>query len=163
MENTTVINVSINGVSHIIGVKDHWTLLEVLREEFGLTGTKCACGKGECGACTVLMNGEAVLSCLILAASANGKEIVTIEGLKRNGQLDPIQQAFIDYGAIQCGFCTPGMIMAAKALLGKNPCPNEEEVRVGINGNLCRCTGYEQIVAAIMAASEKLQSTGSQK
>ncbi|MFC2024174.1 (2Fe-2S)-binding protein [Chloroflexota bacterium] len=161
MENTTVINLSVNGVGHVIGVKDNWTLLELLREKLGLTGTKCACGKGECGACTVSMNGEAVLSCLTLAASANGKEIVTIEGLKRNGQLDPIQQAFVDYGAIQCGFCTPGMIMAAKALLEKNPCPSEEEVRVGINSNLCRCTGYAQIVAAIMTASKKLQGADS--
>lgn len=149
-----IINLNVNGTVHTIRVKDNWTLLEVLRNELGLTGTKCGCGKGECGSCTVVMNGRPVLSCLTLAAAADGEEILTIEGLSENGKLHPIQQAFIDHDAIQCGFCTPGMIMAAKALLDENPNPNEEEVRAGINGNLCRCTGYAKIVEAVLAVAK---------
>lgn len=129
------------------------TLLQVIREDLGLTGTKCGCERGECGSCTVLVNGLAINSCLMLAIEAEGKEILTIEGLAKNGQLHPLQEKFIELGAIQCGFCTPGMIMTAKALLDRNPKPTEEEVRREIAGNYCRCTGYDKIVEAILAAA----------
>jgi len=154
-----IIDLNINGTIHTIEIKSNWTLLKVLRDELGLTGTKCGCDKGECGACTVLMTGEPVLSCLTLAVAAEGQEILTIEGLSKDGELHPIQQSFIDYGAIQCGFCTPGMIMSAKALLDSNPHPTEEEIRGRINGNLCRCTGYAKIVEAIMAVADKRRIT----
>ena len=145
----------INGKEVELEVDPRKMLLDVLREQLGLTGTKCGCDKGECGACTVLMNGEPVLSCLTLAVTAAGQEILTIEGLSKDGELHPIQQAFIDHGAVQCGFCTPGMILSAKALLDEKPHPSEEEIRVGINGNICRCTGYAKIVEAIIAAADK--------
>jgi len=125
------------------------TLLEVLRNDLGLTGTKEGCGEGVCGACTVLLDGKAVNSCLIMAVEVNGREILTIEGLAKGGDLHPLQQSFIDHWAIQCGFCTPGMILSAKALLDKNPHPNEDEIRRALAGNLCRCTGYAKIVKAI--------------
>ncbi|MEI9478015.1 MAG: (2Fe-2S)-binding protein, partial [Deltaproteobacteria bacterium] len=130
---------------------------EVLREKMGLTGTKIGCNHGECGACTVLINGEAVLSCLILAIECEGKEILTIEGLEdpKTGKLDTIQEAFVENFGIQCGFCTPGMVMSAKALLNKNPDPSREVIKEGIQGNLCRCTGYEQIIESISAAAKK--------
>jgi carbon-monoxide dehydrogenase small subunit len=128
------------------------TLLQMIREDLGLTGTKSGCERGECGACTVLLNGVAVNSCLLPAMEADGKEIVTIEGLARNGRLHPLQEKFIELGAIQCGFCTPGMILTAKALLDRNPHPTEREVRREIAGNFCRCTGYDKIVEAILAA-----------
>lgn len=131
------------------------TLLELLREDLHLTGTKNGCNEGECGACTILLDGKAVHSCLILAVDANGKRITTIEGLAREGELDPLQEAFVEYGAIQCGFCTPGMILSAKALLEENPLPSEEEVRTALAGNLCRCTGYKKIVAAVLAACQR--------
>jgi len=155
----SIIDLNVNGTIHTIEIKSNWTLLRVLRDKLCLTGTKCGCDKGECGACTVLMNGEPVLSCLTLAATAHGQEILTIEGLSKDGKLHPIQQAFIDYGAIQCGFCTPGMIMSAKALLDENPHPTEDEIRDRINGNLCRCTGYAKIVEAIMAVADKRRIT----
>jgi carbon-monoxide dehydrogenase small subunit len=145
----------VNGNTEKTAVKNNWTLLKVLRDKLILTGTKCGCNKGECGACTVLMNGKAVLSCLTLAVAADKQEILTIEGLTEDSSLHPIQQAFVVHGAIQCGFCTPGMILSAKALLDKNPNPTEEEIRDGINGNICRCTGYQKIVAAIKAVSDK--------
>lgn len=154
----SVIDISVNGVMHTIEVKNNWTLLNVIRDELGLTGTKCGCNKGECGACTVLMNGRSILSCLTLAVSAQGQEILTIEGLSKDQKLHPIQQSFIELGAIQCGFCSPGMIMSAKALLDSNARPTEEEIRAGINGNLCRCTGYAKIVEAIMAAANNIGS-----
>jgi carbon-monoxide dehydrogenase small subunit len=134
-----------------VGVNE--TLLEVLRERLDLTGAKAGCNEGECGACTVLIDGEAVLSCLTLAVECEGKQVLTIEGLEdpETAELDPIQQAFIENHGIQCGFCTPGMVMAAKALLLQNPNPSVEEIKRGIQGNLCRCTGYEQIVASIQA------------
>ncbi|MFC2024448.1 (2Fe-2S)-binding protein [Chloroflexota bacterium] len=148
-----IIKITVNDRPHTLIVENNRTLLDVLREQLGLKGTKYACGKGECGACTVIINGRPVLACMTLAVNADGEAIQTIEGLSQGGKLHPIQQAFIDYGAIQCGFCTPGMIMSAKALLDENPHPSEEEIRFKINGNLCRCTGYAKIVAAIMAVA----------
>ena len=153
MKQIMVLNV--NDEFYEVAVEPHRTLLEVLRDTLGLTGTKKGCDEGECGACTVLIDGEAVLSCLLLAVEAQGKRITTIEGLAKDGQLHPLQQAFIDHGAIQCGFCTPGVILSAKALLDRNPKPTEAEVRAAIAGNLCRCTGYVKSVEAILAASEK--------
>ena len=147
-----LIRLLVNGFEYDVLVKPHWTLLHVLREEIGLTGTKEGCGKGECGACTVIMDGEAVLSCLVLAVQARGKPILTIEGLAREGKLDPIQDAFVKYGAIQCGFCTPGMIMTSKAFFSKNPHPTEEEIKKALSGNLCRCTGYVKIIEAVKNA-----------
>lgn len=146
----------INGMDYELAVNPRRTLLEVLREEVGLTGTKRGCDEGDCGACTVLMDGKAVTSCLVLAVEAQGKEITTIEGLALDGKLHPLQQAFVELGAIQCGFCSPGMIMSAKALLAENPHPTEAEVRAGIAGNLCRCTGYVKIVEAVLSAAQKM-------
>jgi carbon-monoxide dehydrogenase small subunit len=131
------------------------TLLDVLRNDLELTGTKYGCGEGECGACSVMLDGKVVNSCLVLAMECQGLEVVTIEGLKANGRLHHIQQAFIDHGAIQCGFCTPGMIMAAHALLEANPSPNELEVRRGLEGNLCRCTGYRKIIDAVLSLTQR--------
>ncbi|TAK27771.1 MAG: (2Fe-2S)-binding protein [Chloroflexota bacterium] len=148
-----MIELNVNGESHAVIVEDHRTLLEVLRESLGLTGTKEACDLGDCGTCTVLIDGKPVLSCLTLAIDAQGKEITTIEGLVRNGELHKVQKAFIEKGAVQCGFCTPGMVLTGKALLDENPQPTEQEVREAISGNLCRCTGYVKIVDAILAAS----------
>ena len=153
-----IIALNVNDEFYEVAVEPHRTLLEVLRDTLDLTGTKKGCDGGECGSCTVLMDGEAVLSCLVLAVEAQGKRITTIEGLAKDGQLHPLQQAFIDHGAVQCGFCTPGVILSAKALLDRNPKPTEAEVREAIAGNLCRCTGYVKTVEAILAASEK--STG---
>jgi len=146
------IQLLVNGFEYDVLVKPHWTLLHVLREELGLTGTKEGCGKGECGACTVIMDGEAILSCLVLAVQAQDRPILTIEGLAREGKLDPIQDAFVKYGAIQCGFCTPGMIMTSKAFFSKNPHPTEEEIKKALSGNLCRCTGYVKIIEAVQNA-----------
>lgn len=151
------IKLKVNGVEREVYVEPWWSLAEVLREELGLTGTKISCETGNCGACTVLIDGKAVKSCLLLAVKARGKEILTIEGLAENGKLSPLQEAFIEHFAIQCGYCTPGMIMMAKALLDETPNPSEEEVREGIRGNLCRCTGYVKIVEAILAAAEKMK------
>lgn len=148
-----VLTLKINGEEHELLAEPRTTLVEVLRNHLGLTGTKEACSCGTCGACTVLLDGKAVKSCLILAVQAGGHEIATIEGLAQNGRLHPLQQAFIDKGAVQCGYCTPGMILSAKALLDENPNPTEEEVRAGIAGNICRCTGYVKIVEAILSAS----------
>lgn len=147
----------LNGEAVEMEVEDHWTLLRLLREELGLTGTKEGCGSGECGACTVLVNGKAVNSCLFLAPDVDGKEVLTIEGLAApDGNLHPLQVAFIESGAIQCGFCTPGMILAAKALLDENPNPTEQEIRHALAGNLCRCTGYLQIIRAVRRAAERV-------
>jgi carbon-monoxide dehydrogenase small subunit len=137
-------------------VRPSQTLLDVIREDLGLTGTKEGCGLGECGACTVIMNGKTVNSCLVLAAEADGKEITTIEGLADGDNLHPVQQAFLDEGGLQCGFCTPGMIMSAKALLDENPDPTDDEIRHGIAGNLCRCTGYTKIFQSIKTASKMI-------
>ncbi|MHB8077515.1 (2Fe-2S)-binding protein [Desulfosporosinus fructosivorans] len=148
------LEMTVNGKLQRVRVKPNDRLIDVLRESLGLTGAKEGCsGEGECGACTVIMDGKAVNSCLVLALQARGKEIVTIEGLEHNGELDLLQQAFIDSGAVQCGYCTPGMIMAAKALLMENPTPSEAEVRLAIAGNLCRCTGYIKIIDAISAVA----------
>ena len=148
-----IIELKVNGEVHEALVENHRTLLEVLRENIGLVGTKEACDTGECGACAVLLDGVPVNSCLVLALDARGKEITTIEGLAVNGKLHPLQKAFMEHGATQCGFCTPGMIITAKALLDENQKPTEQEVRQAISGNLCRCTGYAKIVEAVMAAS----------
>ena len=146
----------VNGVGRELFVEPWWTLADVLREQLELTGTKVGCETGNCGTCTVIVDGKAVKSCLFLALRANGREVVTIEGLRqRDGELHPLQKAFIEHFAIQCGYCTPGMIMAAKALLDENPHPTEEEVREALHGNICRCTGYVKIVEAILAAENK--------
>jgi carbon-monoxide dehydrogenase small subunit len=145
---------TLNGESISVDIEPHLTLLQVLRDKMELTGTKEGCGMGECGACTVLINGKTINSCIYPALEADGKSITTIEGLTdTQGNLHAIQRAFIEYGAIQCGFCTPGMVLSAKALLDENAKPTEEEIRHGIAGNLCRCTGYLQIIQAIKAAS----------
>lgn len=155
---TSKIKIKVNGEWHELTVPNQKTLLEVIREDLHLTGTKKMCDKGECGSCTVIMDGKAVNSCLVLAVDANGREVLTIESLGKIGELHPIQEEFITKGAIQCGFCTPGMIMSAKALLDKNPNPTEMEVKGAISGNLCRCTGYVRIVNAILSAAERLRS-----
>ena len=149
------ISFKVNGDFYELEVEPHRRLLQVLREDLELTGTKEGCGEGECGSCTVIVNGKAVCSCLMLAHDADGSEVVTIEGLASGDKLHPIQQAFIDRGAVQCGFCTPGMIIAAKALLDSNPRPTEEDARQAIRGNLCRCTGYVKIVQAILSVPER--------
>jgi len=154
---TEQIRLRINGLAHELEVKPWATLLDTLREDLGLTGTKEGCGQGECGACTVLMDGKPVNACLILAMEAEGKEIVTIEGLASGDDLHPIQQAFVDRGGMQCGFCTPGMILSAKALLDENPDPTDEEIRKGLEGNFCRCTGYTKIIESIRVAAERMK------
>ena len=153
------VHLKVNGYDYDLEVEPRRTLLEIIREDLELTGTKEGCSLGECGTCTVLLDGKPIKSCITLAVQANGREVTTIEGLEQaDGNLHPLQQAFIDHGAIQCGFCTPGMILAAKALLDENPRPTELEVRNAIAGNLCRCTGYQKIIEAILAASSKTQS-----
>lgn len=147
----------INGETHILEVEHRRTLLEVIRDDLRLIGTKKMCGQGECGSCTVLLDGLAVNACLVLALDADGKRIETIEGLAQGGVLHPIQEAFIEKGAIQCGFCTPAMILTTKALLVKNPSPTEEEIKTAIAGNFCRCTGYARIVDAIQSAAVRLR------
>ncbi len=143
----------INGRSYEAYIEPSLTLLEVVRDELRLTGAKEGCGTGDCGACSMIVNGKLVTSCLMLAPQADGAEIVTIEGLAQNGDLHPVQQAFVEKGAVQCGFCIPGMILAGKVLLDHNPKPSSEEIRQAIAGNLCRCTGYTKIVEAIAAAA----------
>ncbi len=150
----SLIELEVNGQNYELAVDTHRTLLEVLREQLGFTGTKNGCDQGECGTCTILLDGVPVHSCLTLALNAQGKKITTIEGLARGEELHALQQAFVDHGAIQCGFCTPGMILTGKALLEKNPSPTDEEIRRAISGNLCRCTGYVKIVEAIKAAAD---------
>lgn len=146
----------VNGETYRLTVEPHRTLLDVLRDDLGLTGTKNGCGMGECGACTILVDGKPVSSCLTLAIGADGKSVTTIEGLADGNKLHPLQQAFVDCSAIQCGFCTPGMILTAKALLEENPKASEEDVKLGLVGNLCRCTGYVKIVEAVMAARKRM-------
>jgi carbon-monoxide dehydrogenase small subunit len=147
----------VNGENFEIFTEPWKTLARVLREDLGLTGTKEGCNTGNCGVCTVLIDGKAVKSCLVLASQAQEKDILTIEGMSQNGLLHPLQQAFVEHFAIQCGFCTPGMVMAAKGLLSENPNPTEEEVKLRLTGNLCRCTGYVKIVEAILAAAETMR------
>jgi carbon-monoxide dehydrogenase small subunit len=146
----------VNGINYNLSIEPRRTLVEVLRETLGLTGTKKSCNEGECGACTVIVDGKPVASCLVLAMDAQGKDILTIEGISEGEKLHPIQEAFLKHGAIQCGFCTPGMVMSAKALLDENPKPTVAEIRKAISGNLCRCTGYQHIVDSIMAASRMM-------
>jgi len=153
------ITLNVNGKDYPLEVKPNEILLNVLRDRLGLMGTKYGCGIGECGACTVLLDGKAILSCQTLAFTADGKQITTIEGLERGGELHPLQQAFIDEGAVQCGYCTPGMILSAKALLDVNTDPSNEEIKQAIRGNLCRCTGYTNIVRAIKTASVKIKNS----
>jgi len=151
----------LNGNRMEMEVDPFWTLLALLREELEMTGTKYGCGSGECGACTVLVNGKAVNACLFPAMEIDGASVTTIEGLaKASGELHPVQAAFIEQGAVQCGYCTPGMIMSAKALLDENPNPTEEEIRHALAGNFCRCTGYVQIVDAVKAASQAISTKG---
>ncbi len=145
----------VNGKIEKASIQPNTTLLHLLREEFMLTGTKEGCGIGQCGACTVLLDGQAVNACLVLASDAHGKEVWTIEGLAKDGELHPLQRAFVDYYALQCGFCTPGMIMTALAFLRQNPRPTGDEIKEAIKGNICRCTGYSRILGAIQNAAEK--------
>ena len=152
------ITLTVNGQEREADVPSATMLVELLREHLGLVGTKVGCGHGECGACTVLLDGEPVNSCLVFAAQCDGREVTTIEGLRRNGVLDRIQNAFVDAGAVQCGFCTPGMIMSAAALLASNPAPSRDEIEEAISGNLCRCTGYVKIVDAVQLASASTAS-----
>lgn len=147
-----LIQLTVNGEEHQLYVKPNWTLVDVLRNELGLTGTKKGCGSGKCGSCTVLMDGRPVDSCLILAPRADGANILTIEGVATQ-QPHPLQTAFVEKGAVQCGYCTPGMIMTSKALLDANPAPSEDEIKTAISGNLCRCTGYNKIVEAIQSCA----------
>jgi carbon-monoxide dehydrogenase small subunit len=152
------IKLKVNGDVFRLQVDSRRTLLEVLREQLGLTGTKEMCNKGDCGGCTVILDGRAVLSCMMLAVEADGKEVLTIEGLAEKGyQLHPLQKAFVDHGAIQCGYCTPGFIMSAKALLDRNLDPTPDEIKGAISNNICRCTGYVQIVEAIEAAAKEMR------
>jgi carbon-monoxide dehydrogenase small subunit len=150
------IRMSVNGREFELQVKPWATLIDVLREDLGLTGTKEGCGMGECGACTIIMNGETVNACLVLAVEANGKNITTIEGLADGEKLHPIQQSFVEVGGLQCGFCTPGMILSTKALLDQNPNPTDAEIKKGLEGNFCRCTGYTKIIQSVKDAASKL-------
>jgi xanthine dehydrogenase YagT iron-sulfur-binding subunit len=149
----TTIQITVNGTKHRVAVEDRWTLVELLRDHLGLTGTKIGCDRGECGACTVLMDGKPVYSCSNLAVWTNGRSIQTVEGLAQGDKLDPLQQAFIEHDAPQCGFCTSGQLMSAKALLNSNPHPTAEQVRAAMTGNICRCSNYNRYVEAVLAAA----------
>jgi aerobic-type carbon monoxide dehydrogenase small subunit (CoxS/CutS family) len=151
----TVIQITVNGTKRRVDVEDRWTLAEVLRDHLGLTGAKIGCDRGECGACTVLLDGKPVYSCSQLAVWANGRSVQTVEGLARNGQLHPLQKAFIEHDGPQCGFCTSGQLMSAKALLAQNPHPTPDDVRAALTGNLCRCSNYNHYVGAVLAAAAR--------
>jgi carbon-monoxide dehydrogenase small subunit len=152
----STVKFNLNGEDVRVEVEHHWTLLQLLRDHLELSGSKEGCGVGECGACTVIIDGEAVNSCILPVLEAEGKSIITIEGLAdKTGTLHPLQRAFVDHGAVQCGFCTPGMILSAKALLDRIPNPTDEEIKTAISGNLCRCTGYVQIIEAIRSVCER--------
>lgn len=155
------IEFTVNGEKRTETVTPSMRLLDLLRDDLGLTGAKEGCGQGECGACSVIMDGKLVVSCLVLAAQADGSDIITVEGVKKGNDLHQIQKSFIEAGAVQCGFCTPGMIMATKNLLDKNPDPSSEEIKRGLSGNICRCTGYAKIFDAVKMSAEKLQGEGS--
>lgn len=155
---TTKIELTVNGHAEALVIAPYLTLLEVLRDELALTGTKEGCSTGHCGACTVLLDGEPVSSCLLLAVEANGRSITTVEGLAQSGELHPVQAAFVADGGLQCGFCTSGMMLSAAALLLRNPQPTEHEIRMALVGNLCRCTGYHKIVKAVQHASEMIRN-----
>jgi len=150
----------VNGNDVELIIEPHMLLIDVIRDGLGLTGTKYACGAGDCGACTVLIDGKPAFSCLTLAVTAKGKDILTIEGMSESGELHPIQQAFVDRGAVQCGFCTPGMVLSTKALLDENPAPTNDEIRTGLAGNLCRCTGYVKIIDAVESAADTMRKGG---
>ncbi len=155
-----IVTFTVNGEPHEVIIESQMTLLEVLRDKLGLTGVKYGCGTGDCGVCTVLVDDKAVFSCLTLAITAKGKSILTIEGLAEGNVLHPIQKAFLESGALQCVYCTPGMVVTTKALLGENPNPTREEVKAYLAGNLCRCTGYTKIVDAVLAAAEAIRKGG---
>ena len=152
------VSITVNGTPRTFDVPTHHTLLQSLRDQLNLTGTKECCAEGECGACTVLLNGRAVNACLVLAVECDGEDVVTIEGLSANGRLDPVQQAFVETGAVQCGFCIPGMIVAARYLLSSNPHPSADEIKEGLAGNLCRCAGYSRIIDAVALAARRGQN-----
>lgn len=152
------VSINVNGINYCREIDPTVRLIDFLRDELKLKGTKEGCGEGECGACTVIVNGKTINSCLMLASSVNGKNVITIEGVSYKGKLHPIQEAFMEVGAVQCGYCTPGMILSAKALLDKNPNANEEKIKVALSGNLCRCTGYKKIIQAILLAESKLNN-----
>lgn len=154
------VTVTVNGFKEYLDFPSNMTLLQMLREKLALTGTKNGCEAGECGACTVLVDGEPVNSCMMLAVEADGRKVTTVEGLAQEGQLSPLQQEFAAHNAVQCGFCTPGMLIAAHALLERNPQPTEDDIREALVGNLCRCTGYLRIVQAVQTAAERLMETG---
>jgi carbon-monoxide dehydrogenase small subunit len=147
----------VNGETVRLTAEPHWTLLDILRNELNLTGTKCGCEMGDCCACTIILDGRACNSCLVLAGELDGISVLTIEGLSKDGGLHPVQRAFVDHGAIQCGFCTSGMVMSTVALLNRNPNPSEDEVRLRLAGNICRCTGYTKIIEAVMAAGKAMR------
>jgi aerobic-type carbon monoxide dehydrogenase small subunit (CoxS/CutS family) len=149
------ITLKVNGSLEVVDVPGHMTLLQMLREKLALTGTKNGCASGECGACTVLLNGDAVNSCMVLAAECDGVEVMTVEGLAKSGEMDTLQKTIVELGGVQCGFCTPGVLMSAKALLNRNPHPSEFEIRDALTGNLCRCTGYNRIVEAVKVAADR--------
>lgn len=159
----TQLKLTVNGLAHVLETETHRTLLEVLRDQLNLLGAKEGCGTGKCGACTVILNGRPVNSCLMLAVQAEGGQITTIEGLSDNGQPHPLQQAFVDHGAVQCGFCTPGMILTAKALLDTDPEADTETIKEAMSGNLCRCTGYNKITEAVAACAPGAQKSGGEE
>ena len=154
-----VVQLTVNGMERTILVEPYCSLLDMVRDELHLTGTKKGCDEGDCGACTVLLNGQPVTSCLVLAHSARESEVTTVEGLASGGELHPVQRSFAENGGLQCGYCTPGLIMAAVGLLQTNPDPTEEEVKFGLGGNLCRCTGYSKVIEAVMAAIDSSRNT----
>jgi carbon-monoxide dehydrogenase small subunit len=157
------ITLTVNGEQEIVNIPAHWTLLQLIREKLGLTGTKNGCSGGECGACTVMLNGEPVNSCMVLGVECDGAEVITVEGLAHDEQLDPLQQAIMDAGGVQCGFCTPGMLISARALLNRNDDPTEDEIKEAMAGNLCRCTGYVRIIEGIkQGAKIERQKKGEQ-
>lgn len=155
-----IIEFTLNGEKYKKNADPGKRLVDFLREDMGLTGTKEGCGEGECGACTVVLDGRAVHSCLVLAGQINGKRLLTVEGLARGGELSPLQKAFIEHGAIQCGYCTPGMLMSSSALLAENPSPTEDEVRTALAGNICRCGDYSAIIDAVLDAAERYRKEG---
>ena len=152
------VSINVNGINYTKDIDPSIRLIDFLRDDLKLKGTKEGCGEGECGECTVIVNGKAINSCLMLASSADGKNVITIEGVSDKDKLHPIQEAFMEVGAIQCGYCTPGMILSAKALLDEKPNASEEEIKVSLSGNLCRCTGYKKIIQAVMLAQDKLNN-----